>query len=47
MAEYLLPEKLGHNERLERIEEAVEWERLGRVVGAFMRPEKADRATRL
>ena len=29
LAEFLLPEKLGHNERLERIDEAVDWEAVG------------------
>ena len=35
LAEFLLPEKLGHNERLERIEAAVDWKRLGRVVAGI------------
>ena len=35
LAEFLLPEKLGHNERLERIDEAVDWERLGGVVAGI------------
>ncbi len=30
-----MPEKLGHNERLERIAEAVDWERLGQVVAGI------------
>ena len=32
LAESLLPETLGQNERLERIDEAVDWERFGRLV---------------
>ena len=35
LAEFLLPEKLGHNERLERIDEAVDWDRLGGVVAGI------------
>ena len=35
MAEFLLPERLGHNERLERIAAAVDWERLGQVVAGI------------
>ncbi len=30
-----MPEKLGHNERLERIDAAVDWERLGQVVAGI------------
>lgn len=32
LAESLLPETLGRNERLERIDEVVDWQRLGRLV---------------
>ena len=32
LAESLLPETLGRNDRLERIDEVVDWERLGRLV---------------
>ena len=46
LAEFLLPEKLGHNERLERIDAAVDWDRLGGVVAASMHHEKAGRAIR-
>ena len=35
LAEFLLPETLGHNERLERIDAAVDWERLGKVVSGI------------
>ena len=35
LAEYFLPETLGHNERLERIDAAVDWERLGKVVSGI------------
>ncbi len=31
-AEAMVAESLGHNQRLERIDDAVDWERLGRVV---------------
>ena len=40
LAEALLSETLGQNERLERIAAAVDWERLGRVVaGIYASPE--------
>ncbi len=32
LAESLLPETLGQNQRLERIDDAVDWERLGLLV---------------
>ena len=32
LAESLLPETLGHNERLERIAEAFDWDRFGRLL---------------
>ena len=32
LAESLLPETLGNNERLERIDDAVDWGRFGRLV---------------
>ena len=36
LAESLLPETLGNNERLERIDDAVDWGRFGRlVVGVY------------
>ena len=31
-AEAVVSETLGHNQRLERIDDAVDWERLGQVV---------------
>ena len=32
LAESLLPQTLGRNDRLERIDEVVDWQRLGRLV---------------
>ncbi len=32
LAESLLPETLGHNGRLERIKDAVDWDRFGRLL---------------
>jgi IS5 family transposase len=34
LAEALVSETLGQNQRLERIDDAVDWERLGRVVAS-------------
>ena len=31
MAEAFLPEQVGRNERLERIGEAVDWDRIGKI----------------
>ena len=40
LVEALLPEGLGQNSRLERISEAVDWQRLGRLVsGVYSAPE--------
>ena len=45
LAESLLPETLGHNERLERIAEAFDWDRFGRLLARVTQLRKGDPAT--
>ena len=45
LAESLLPETLGHNERLERIAEAFDWDRFGRLLARVPPLRKGDPAT--
>lgn len=40
LSEYMLPEGLGQNERLERIDAAVDWERLGELVAGIYASER-------